>query len=195
MMITLPCSSYHLPMQTARAHGSHFQMGSLSPRKPIIHRSGANLQVLRRTSLDRRNFVVYPSADRPDPVRTTGGPPHALRGPFPRNTVDASRATPPTELLDRATGAGRATSCPTLPRRQSTPLRLSAGATPRSTRPLPTPTMNGLSPESRCLDYSHNPLHSQIRHPPVCECPRSTGIAHPRDPSGSQMTRMPGRKQ
>ncbi len=91
-------------MQTARAHGSHFQTGSLSPRKPIIHRSGANLQVPRRTSLDCRNFVVYPSADRPDSVRTTGGPPHPLRGPSPRNSVDASRASPPTELLDQRYG-------------------------------------------------------------------------------------------
>jgi hypothetical protein len=128
-MITLPCSTYHLPMQTAGAHGSHFQMGSLSQRKPIIHRSRANLQIPRRTSLDCRNFVVYPAADRPDPVRTMGGPPHALCGPFPRHTVDGPRATPPTELLDRATGAGRATSCPSLPRWQSRPLRLSAGAT------------------------------------------------------------------
>jgi hypothetical protein len=32
MRITLPCSTGHLPLQTARAHGPHFQMGSLRPR-------------------------------------------------------------------------------------------------------------------------------------------------------------------
>ncbi len=89
MMITLPCSTYYLPMQTARAHGSHFQMGSLSPRKSIIHRSGANFQVPRRTSLDRRNFVMYPSADRSDPVRSHCGRweghliPYGPMRPFP----------------------------------------------------------------------------------------------------------------
>jgi hypothetical protein len=71
------------PTQTARAHGSHFQMGRLSPCEPIIFSSGANLQVPRRTSLDRRDPVVYPSADHSEPLRTTGGPLYALRGPFP----------------------------------------------------------------------------------------------------------------
>jgi hypothetical protein len=32
MRTTLPCSTDHLPLQTARAHGPHFQMGSLRPR-------------------------------------------------------------------------------------------------------------------------------------------------------------------
>jgi hypothetical protein len=32
MRTTLPCSTGHLPLQTARAHGPHFQMGSLRPR-------------------------------------------------------------------------------------------------------------------------------------------------------------------
>jgi hypothetical protein len=143
MMITLPCSTYHLPLQTARAHGSHFQMGSLSPRKPIIYRSGANLQVPRRTSLDRRNFVVYLPADRPDLVRTTGGPPHALRGPL----LTQHRACLPGHATYQAArpryGCRAGHLMPFAATLAIYAVTVVDRGHPRPTEPPPTPTMSG----------------------------------------------------
>ena len=98
MRTTLPCSTCHLPLQTARAHGSHFQMGSLSPRKPFI-------KALDRASRYHggRRWTAVTSSCAPRPIvptrcgrrRATSSPTR----PFPTQHHGCFPA--PTTLLDQ----------------------------------------------------------------------------------------------
>jgi hypothetical protein len=125
------------------------------------------------------------SADRPDPVWTTGGPPRPLRGPSLRDTTDAFRAPPPTMLLDQHYGCRSALdggrpwrqgARPALraPRGPPHALRCLAGNPHRfgcRTGPLGAlrgllapPQLKRLDAESRCIGHSHNHLDNDSSH-------------------------------